>query len=194
MIWGPRMPLRTDTTMHLMRVPWLYCSPGHPLAQRQQRLELAEVDHHVVGVATLLDHPEMMSPSLPENSPNLMSSSASRSRCSMICFAVVAAIRPNPSGVSSYSPTWLPSSSTSAAQHGDVSRSAVELDPRLLLGARRLVVRREQRLLDRLDEHVEGDLLLPLEHPQDVEVDVHQASFASGRLNSIWTRAFATSA
>jgi hypothetical protein len=21
-IWGPRIPLRTDTTMHLMRVPW----------------------------------------------------------------------------------------------------------------------------------------------------------------------------
>ena len=29
---------------------------GHPLPRRQQRLELAEVDHHVVGVATLLDH------------------------------------------------------------------------------------------------------------------------------------------
>src|SRR5689334_14548011 len=56
-----------------------------------------------------------MSPSLPENSPNLMSSSASRSRCSMICFAVVAAIRPKPSGVSSYSPTFWPSSSSSAA-------------------------------------------------------------------------------
>src|SRR4051794_19558451 len=59
--------------------------------------------------------PEMMSPSLPENSPNLMSSSASRRRCSMICFAVVAAIRPKPSGVSSYSATVRPSSSVSAA-------------------------------------------------------------------------------
>ena len=59
--------------------------------------------------------PETMSPSLPENSPNLMSSSASRSRCNMICLAVVAAIRPNPSGVSSYSPTFSPSSSTSVA-------------------------------------------------------------------------------
>ena len=47
--------------------------------------------------------PEMMSPSLPANSPKRMSSSASRSRCSMICFAVVAAMRPKPSGVSSYS-------------------------------------------------------------------------------------------
>ena len=33
----------------------------------------------------------------------------------MICFAVVAAIRPKPSGVSSYSPTTLFSSSTSCA-------------------------------------------------------------------------------
>ena len=55
-ICGPRMPLRTETTRHLIRVPWSYFSPGHPLAERQQRLELAEVDHHVVGVATLLDH------------------------------------------------------------------------------------------------------------------------------------------
>ena len=30
---------------------------GHPLPRRQQRLELAEVDHHVVGVAALLDQP-----------------------------------------------------------------------------------------------------------------------------------------
>src|SRR4051794_20042267 len=58
----------------------------------------------------------MMSPSFPENSPNLMSSSASRRRCSMICFAVVAAIRPKPAGVSSYSESLLPSSSTSAAR------------------------------------------------------------------------------
>ena len=33
----------------------------------------------------------------------------------MICFAVVAAIRPNPSGVSSYSAILVPSSSSSAA-------------------------------------------------------------------------------
>ena len=33
----------------------------------------------------------------------------------MICFAVVAAIRPKPSGVSSYSPIFVPSSSSSAA-------------------------------------------------------------------------------
>src|SRR4051812_3217979 len=59
--------------------------------------------------------PEIRSPSLPENSPYRMSSSASRRRCSMICFAVVAAIRPKPSGVSSYSPILAPSSSSSAA-------------------------------------------------------------------------------
>ena len=75
----------------------------------------------------------MMSPSLPENSPNRMSSSASRSRCSMICFAVVAAIRPKPSGVSSYSRPALPSSSTSRGQHRDVAALAVELDARVLL-------------------------------------------------------------
>ena len=117
-----------------------------------------------------------MSPSLPENSPNLRSSSASRSRCSMICFAVVAAIRPKPSGVSSYSPTTLPSSSSSAANTVTcpVLRSSSTRACSCAPG--RLVVRRQQRLLDRLDEHLEGDLLLALQHPQQAHVDVHRTS------------------
>ena len=72
---------------------------------------------------------------------------------------------------------------------------AVELDARVLLRAVGLVVRREQRLLDGLDEHLEGDLLLPLEHPQEAHVDVHQGwSFLRFGSNSIWTLAFLTSA
>jgi len=41
------------------------------------------------------------------------------------------------------------------------------------VGARGLVVRREQRLLDRVDEHVEADVLFLLEAAQGLHVDVH---------------------
>ena len=112
----------------------------------------------------------------------------------MICFAVVAAIRPKPSGVSSYSPTLLPSSSSSAAKTVTWPFLRSRTHAGLVLGARGPVVRREEGLLDRLHQHVELDLLLLLEHPENVEVDVHHASFDVGRLNSIWTRALAMSA
>ncbi len=59
--------------------------------------------------------PPTMSPSRAENSPYVFSFSASRNRCSITWRAVVAATRPNPSGVSSHSVIVLPSSSTSAA-------------------------------------------------------------------------------
>src|SRR3546814_4349219 len=47
-------------------------------------------------------------------------------------------------------------------QHGDVTGLLVELDARVLLGSRRLVVRRQERLLDGLDEDLELDLLLQI--------------------------------
>jgi len=50
-----------------------------------------------------------MSPSRPAYSPKVTSSSTSRSRCKITFRAVVAAIRPNPAGVSSYSRTVAPS-------------------------------------------------------------------------------------
>ena len=50
-----------------------------------------------------------MSPSCPAYSPNVISSSTSRSRCRITWRAVVAAIRPNPAGVSSYSRAVAPS-------------------------------------------------------------------------------------
>src|SRR5579875_3705157 len=54
-------------------------------------------------------------PSCPANSPKVSSSSASRRRCRMTWPAVVAAIRPKPAGVSSYSRSTAPFSSVSAA-------------------------------------------------------------------------------
>ena len=111
--------------------------------------------------------------------------------------AVVAAIRPNPFGVSSYSRAPRPRSSVSGRPDGDVAGLAVELDPGAAAGALGAVVRDEQRLLDRLDQQVEGDLLLPLEPAQRAHVDVHQppprprrrrrrcrSSARSARLNS----------
>ena len=60
--------------------------------------------------------PATMSPSRPAYSPKVSSSSASRSRCRITWRAVVAAIRPKPSGVSSYSRPAAPSSAGSLAQ------------------------------------------------------------------------------
>src|SRR5215467_1368142 len=57
-----------------------------------------------------------MSPSCPAYSPNVISSSTSRSRCRITWRAVVAAIRPNPAGVSSYSRAVAPSAPVSRAQ------------------------------------------------------------------------------
>ena len=71
------------------------------LGARQQRLDLAEVDEHVVAVAGLLDdagddlaHAVDV---LVVHHPR----SSSRIRCRMTCFAVCAAMRPKPSGVTS---------------------------------------------------------------------------------------------
>ena len=50
----------------------------------------------------------------------------------------------------------------------------------------------QQRRLDRLDEDVEGDLLLALERAQHRQVDVHQLALLPGELDL--DRAFATSA
>ena len=115
-ICGPRMPLRTDVTRHLMRSPWTYFSPGTRSLTGSIASILPRSTITSSGLRPCWMIPEMMSPSLPENSPNLISSSASRSRWSMTCFAVVAAIRPKPSGVSSYSGPAVPSSSTSRAE------------------------------------------------------------------------------
>ena len=60
--------------------------------------------------------PATTSPSRPAYSPKVSSSSASRRRCKITWRAVVAAIRPKPSGVSSYSPVTSPSSLVVAAQ------------------------------------------------------------------------------
>ena len=114
-ICGPRMPLRTDVTRHLMRSPWTYFSPGTRSLTGRSASSLPRSTITSSGLRPCWITPEMMSPSLPENSPKRISSSASRSRCSMTCLAVVAAIRPNPAGVSSYSGPAVPSSSTSRA-------------------------------------------------------------------------------
>src|ERR1700722_11714834 len=60
--------------------------------------------------------PATMSPSRPAYSPKVSSSSTSRRRCRMTWRAVVAAIRPNPAGVSSYSWTTAPSGPVWMAQ------------------------------------------------------------------------------
>src|SRR5690606_29733112 len=77
-----------------------------------------------------------------------------------------------------------------ARPHRDVPRLAVELDARMGLRTGRLVVRRQQCDLDRVDDYVEADALLALQHPQGGDVDVHQTSF---RFSSICTTALTIS-
>src|SRR4051794_12852664 len=113
---GPRMPRLTLTTRHLMRVPCSYRSPGTRSATGKSASSRPRSTSTSLGSRPCWMMPLTRSPSRPENSPNLMSSSASRSRWRITCFAVVAAMRPKPSGVSSYSPTTSPSSSVSAAK------------------------------------------------------------------------------
>ena len=191
---GPRMPLRTEITRRLDPLAVLVALAGHPLAQRQDRLELAEVDHHVVGVAALLDDPgdevALLAEELPE--PHVVLGVAQPLEHDLLGRG-----RGDPAealgGV-----VVLPHLGAVVVElggeHGDVPGLAVQDDAGVVLGARALVVRREQRLLDRLHEDVEGDLLLAFEHPQDAQVDVHQEVSLLRRLNSTWTSALATSA
>src|SRR6266498_3822490 len=59
--------------------------------------------------------PVTMSPFRPSYSPKVTSRSASRSRCTITCLAVTAAIRPKSEGVSSHSRTTCSFSSSSCA-------------------------------------------------------------------------------
>ena len=98
-------------------------------------------------------------------------------------------------GVASYSPTTLPSSSSSEAQTVTCGRTCGWLDPRLRLGAGGLVKAgsREQRLLDHaLDEDIREISSPCSTHPAGYSGRC-QDSPRRGRLNSIWTTALATS-
>src|SRR5690606_35008967 len=66
-----------------------------------------------------------------------------------------------------------------ARPHRDVAGAPVDLDARVRVRVRRAVVRRQQRLLDRLDEGVQRDVALVLHEPQRGHVDVHHASWVS---------------
>ena len=159
----------------------------HLLLRRQHGLHLAEVDETFRGSLPCWTTPETMSPSRPANSPNVCSSSASRRRCRMTCLAVVAAIRPKPLGVSSNSRRAFRSSSVSAA-HTVTCPVLRSSSTRASAGALGAVVGDEQGRLDRLDQQVEGDLLLPLQPPQGAHVDVHAIPPRCRRLNSTCTR------
>ena len=58
--------------------------------------------------------------------------------------------------------------------------SAVDLHACGRLGARGLVVRGQQGLLERVDEDLEGDLLLAFQGAEEGKVDVHLSLLLSG--------------
>src|SRR5580692_7674447 len=99
-----------------MRSPCTYRSPGTCSAGGSTASILPRSTRTVRGSRPCWITPATMSPSCPAYSPKVISSSTSRSRCRITCRAVVAAIRPNPAGVSSYSRPVTPSSLASRAQ------------------------------------------------------------------------------
>src|SRR5580693_22328 len=99
-----------------MRSPCRYCSLGTCSAGGSTASILPRSTSTVRGSRPCWITPATMSPSCPAYSPKVISSSTSRSRCRITCRAVVAAIRPNPAGVSSYSRPVTPSSVASRAQ------------------------------------------------------------------------------
>src|SRR5499427_2488407 len=113
---GPRYPLRTCNTKQRNRSPCTYRSPGTCSVGGRIASILPRSTRTARGSFPCWITPATMSPSRPAYSPKVSSSSASRSRCKMTCRAVVAAIRPKPAGVWSYSRSTWPSSPVSAAQ------------------------------------------------------------------------------
>src|SRR5215468_2011087 len=113
---GPRYPLRTCSTKQRNRSPCTYRSPGTFSVGGSIASTLPRSTRTARGSFPCWITPATMSPSRPAYSPKVSSSSASRSRCRMTCRAVVAAIRPKPAGVWSYSRSTWPSSPVSAAQ------------------------------------------------------------------------------
>ena len=104
---------------------------GHLLGGRQDRFQLAQVDEHRARILALLDDARpRRRPRGPAYSPNVSSSSASRSRCRMTWRAVVAAIRPKPAGVSSYSRPGSTGLPRLRRPHRHVAAAPVDLDPR----------------------------------------------------------------
>src|SRR3954449_4874766 len=164
---------------------------GHPLGRGEQCLEPSEVNHHVLGVAALLDDPgddvALLAGELTEldvilGVPQTLqhdllcggrSDPAEAGRGVVVLRELVALLV------------------DLGGEDRDVPGLAVQLDAGVGLRARRLVVRRQESLLDGLDEDVEGDLLLALQRAEDRHVDVHETQ-DSFRLNSIWTLALAT--
>src|SRR5215469_14154755 len=94
----------------------MYRSPGTCSAGGSTASILPRSTSTVRGSLPCWITPATMSPSCPAYSPKVISSSTSRSRCRITWRAVVAAIRPNPAGVSSYSRCAAPSGPDSRAQ------------------------------------------------------------------------------
>src|ERR1700722_4497480 len=94
----------------------MYRSPGTCSAGGSTASSLPRSTSTVRGSLPCWMTPATMSPSRPAYSPKVSPSSTSRRRCRMTWRAVVAALRPNPAGVSSTSWTTAPSGPVWMAQ------------------------------------------------------------------------------
>jgi len=163
---------------------------GDLLVRRKNGLDAADVHEHRARVAALLDHPgDDLALSTAEDPEHLVvldvaqplddhlarggrGDAPEARRRVVVLLAALGVLRP----------------------HRDVPGAPVHLHAGVGLGARGVVVGREQRLLDRPDQHVEADLLLPFEEPEGGHVDVHQPSSSSSALSSSSTTPSVSSA
>jgi hypothetical protein len=150
--------------------------PRHLLRRWQHRLDLAEVDHHRARVAALLDD--------PGDDVALL---AGELAVPDLVLGVAQPLQDDLLGRGGRDPAEVGRGVVVLADqravlgelprvHGDVPGLAVQLGASVLLGALGPVVGHQQRLLDRLDDDVQGDVLLPLQRPQHGHVDIHVSS------------------
>jgi hypothetical protein len=147
---------------------------GHLLGEGQHRLDLAEVDEHRARVLALLDDARddvalvpgvlaerhlvfHVAQPLQDHLPGGGRGDAAEARRGVVVLPARRAVRARLLG-----------------PDRDVSGLPVHIDPRRHVGAVRLVVGHQQRVLDRLDRRFGRDVLLALETAQHAQVNVHR--------------------
>src|SRR5436190_3668617 len=122
MTCGPFVPERTSVITALMREPCSYRSPSTCSERGSSDSTLPRSTSTLLRSPACCTMPVTTSPTRSMYSSYIIRRSSSRIRCRMTCFAVCAAMRPKPSGVTSSRRTWL-----SGMSDQSMSRSSSEM-------------------------------------------------------------------
>jgi hypothetical protein len=151
----------------------------HLLARRQHGLDLAEVDEHVARIVLLLDH-----------SADDVSLAAGVLAERQLVLGITQALQDDLFCGARRDPVEVVGGVFKLANRGAVvvhldrdhrhlASAAIDARPRMRVCAFCALIRNQQRRFDRLDQQIEGDVLLALEAAQRGHVDVHRASSPS---------------